>query len=306
MRAIVTNDYGAAPVLEEVPDVEAEPGKILIRVNASSLNGFDIAVAAGKLEGVMKYHFPVVLGRDVAGIVEEGGEHFTTGDAVFGNVTGGLGPNGGFAELVTLPEAKGLARIPAGLEMHEAGALGVTGIAATASVDALDPSAGESVLVAGATGGVGSLVVQLLAARGVRVLATSKPGAGTDFVRDLGATDAVDYTADLAEQVRALAPDGVDGAIHLAGDGMAVADLVRDGGRFASTLGLGQDAFEGRDIAATAISAPATEEALGALAQQVVDGSLRLAITKTYPLEDVPRAFQEFTGTLGKAAVTVA
>lgn len=217
-----------------------------------------------------------------------------------------LGPDGAFAELVAVPEAMGVARVPAGMNLHAAGALGVAGLAAVAATEAIEPSNGESVLVSGATGGVGSFAVQLLAARGMRVIATAKPGEPDAFVRELGAADTVDYTGDVAAQVRKLLPRGVDAVVHAAGDGMALADLLVDGGRFGSTLGLGADQFEGRDIKATAVMAAPTEQALDALAKLVSNGSLRVAITRTYELEDVPRAIKEFAGTLGKAAVTIA
>ena len=194
----------------------------MVHVTASSLNGFDIAVVSGMVKGMMEHHFPVVVGRDFAGTVEgTGGERFKAGDQVFGTVAKvELGADGGFAELVAVPEAMGVAHVPPGLDLHSAGALGVAALAAVASVDAIEPTQGQTVLVAGATGGVGSFAVQLLAARGARVIATAKPGAPSEFVRDLGAAEVVDYSADLEEQVRGFAPSGADAVVHLAGDGM--------------------------------------------------------------------------------------
>ncbi|MBI3647601.1 MAG: NADP-dependent oxidoreductase [Actinobacteria bacterium] len=308
MKAVVTEEFGAAPVVTELPDREAGQGEILVRVRASSLNGFDVAVASGMAKGWMEHHFPVVLGRDFAGtVVGDGGGRFAAGDEVFGVVAKTeLGLDGGFAELVAVPEAMGVARVPAGIDLATAGTLGVAGLAAIASVEAIEPSEGQSVLVSGATGGVGSFAVQLLAARGVRVIATAKPGAPADFVRGLGASDVVDYTTDLASQVRAIAPGGVDAVLHLAGDPQALADLVAAGGRLASTGGAGPDQFEGRDITATAVMGMPSEDALHALASLVADGSLRPAVSRTYQLDDVPLAFSQFTGLLGKAAVSVA
>jgi NADPH:quinone reductase-like Zn-dependent oxidoreductase len=96
----------------------------------------------------------------------------------------------------------------------------------------------------------------------------------------------------------------VDGVLHLAGDAVALADLLVDGGRLASTLGAGADAFEGRDITATAVLASPAREALESLAGLLARESVRAAITRTYALDDAPRAFAEFSGTLGKAVVT--
>jgi len=126
-----------------------------------------------------------------------------------------------------------------------AGALGLAGTAALDAVQAVAPRSGEAVLISGATGGVGAIAIQYAVAAGARVIATAQPGPEADFVRDLGADHVVDYTGDLAAQVRAVAPDGVAAAVHLAGDGAQVAGLLADGGRMASTLGYGPDQHPG-------------------------------------------------------------
>lgn len=306
MRAVVTTDYGSPAEVMEVPDRQAGPDEVLVRVSNSSINGFDLAVAGGALKGVMHHEFPVVLGRDFSGVVEESqSEHFKTGDRVFGTVARGLGADGAFAELVALPAGKGVAPMPEGLASEAAGAIAVAGLAAQASVDALGAVQGKTVLVSGATGGVGAFAIQLLAAAGADVIATARPGDPADFVLAQGASAAVDYSTDLQAQVRDIAPGGVDGVIHLAGDPIALADLLVEGGHLASTLGVGPDAFEGRGIVATAIMAPSSKEALSAFAALVAAGSIKVPITRTYALEEVPNAIQEFAGALGKAAVDV-
>src|SRR3989337_2688970 len=123
MRASVTEDFGSPAVVRDVPDRQAGPGELLVHVTASSLNGFDIAVVSGMVNGMMEHHFPVVVGRDFAGTVEgTGGERFKAGDQVFGTVAKvELGADGGFAELVAVPEAMGVAHVPPGLDLHSAG-----------------------------------------------------------------------------------------------------------------------------------------------------------------------------------------
>jgi NADPH:quinone reductase-like Zn-dependent oxidoreductase len=219
--------------------------------------------------------------------------------------------DGGFAELVAVPEAAA-ARIPKGMDAVQAGALGTAGLAALASVAAIDPRAGADglrddaiVLISGATGGAGSFAVQLAVQRGLHVIATARRGAPTDFVRTLGASEVVDYTADAAAQVRTLHPEGVDAVLHFAGDAVALADLIAPGGRLASTLGLEQDLFEGRDLTAVAVMGEPDEVAMNGLAAAVVHGRLRVPIARMHTLDEVPRAFTEFAGTLGKAAVVI-
>ena len=180
MRAVALDDFGAPPALRELPVPQPGPGEVLVRVQASSVNGFDGAVAAGYLRGMMEYRFPVVLGKDVAGTVAAlgaGAARFGVGDRVFGVVMPpALGP-GGWGEYVAVAEGFLAAVLPA-LDLATAGALGLAGAAALAAVDAVAPTAGEPVLIAGATGGVGALAIQLAKARGATVLATARPGDG--------------------------------------------------------------------------------------------------------------------------------
>jgi len=304
MRAIAIAEQGASPALTELPTPEPSAGEVLVRVEASSLNGFDTAVAAGYLAGMMEHRYPVVLGKDFAGTVEAVGAgvtRFTPGDRVFGVVTKPFLGDGGFGEYVVVGDQLGTAAIPPGLDTATAGVLG---LAATAAVDALDaasPQAGETVLVSGATGGVGTIAIQYAAAAGARVIATARSGAESDLVRSLGATDVVDHTGDLTAQVRELAPAGVDVVLHLAGDGAVLAGLLTEKGRLASTLGLGPD----QHPAATAIMANPATATLDRIAADAAAGRITVPVGRTYPLADVPAAFGDFSGgTLGKLAVT--
>ena len=162
-------------------------------------------------------------------------------------------------------------------------------------------------LVSGATGGVGAVAVQLAAARGARVIATARAGAEARFVRDLGAAAVVDYTGDVVAQVRALSPRGVDAVLHLAGDGLALADLLVPGGRFASTRGVGADQLEGKQVTATSVMSVPTQDVLERLASDVAAGRLRVHIARTYPLDTAPRALADFSAPhVGKLAVAIA
>jgi NADPH:quinone reductase-like Zn-dependent oxidoreductase len=309
MRAITIQDFGVAPALTELPDPKPEPGEVLVRVRASSVNGFDAMAAAGALKGMMEHRFPVVLGKDFAGTVEaigEGVTRFAVGEPVFGVVMKPFLGDGGLGEYVTVSEGFGLTRIPDGLDHAAAGALGLAGTAALNSVDAIAPAAGETVLVSGASGGVGAYATQLAAARGATVIATARPGPEADFVRDLGAAHTVDYTADLTAQVRAIAPGGVQGALHFAGDGATLAELLAAGGRLASTLGFGPDALTRPDATATAVMASPDQPTLDRLAAEAAADRLRVPVTRTYRLAEVPAALADFgAGAVGKLAITV-
>src|ERR1700712_513562 len=215
MRAVAVNSVPENPAVAEVDTPRPEAGEVLVKVAASSVNGFDLSVAAGYLQGMMEPRFPLIVGKDFAGTVEALGDGvddsagFAVGDAGFGVLMKPvLGP-GSLAEYVTVPAGYGIAHVPAGLDLAAAGALGLAGTAAHDALEAVALGKGETVLVSGATGGVGALAVQLAAARGAHVIATARPGAETDFVTGLTDTDVavVDYTTDLDAQVRAIAPD---------------------------------------------------------------------------------------------------
>jgi NADPH:quinone reductase-like Zn-dependent oxidoreductase len=226
------------------------------------------------------------------------------GDAVFGVLATPDLYFGTFAEKLPVAAAT-VAKRPDGLDAKTAAALALAGTAAQTAIDTLDPKSGETVLIAGATGGVGAIAVQLARQRGATVIATAKPDRA-EFVRGLGADEVVDYSDDLAAAVNAVAPDGVDCVLHAAGDPMALVELVKPGGRIASVLGFGQDAVGDRDITATPVMSIPSAQSLGALADLAVSGTLQVPITKTYGLDEVADGLMAFAaGKHGKLAVAV-
>jgi NADPH:quinone reductase-like Zn-dependent oxidoreductase len=310
MRAFAMKDFESPPGIVDVSKPEAGPGEVLVRVHASSVNGFDLSVAGGMLKGMMEYEFPVILGKDFAGVVEavgSGTSRFSAGDRVFGVVMNPMWFNTrAWAEYVAVPEDQSIARLLDGMDFATGGALGVAATAAFDSVEAIAPKAGESVLISGATGGVGAYAVQLTAARGAKVIATAKAGAETDFVRRLGAAEVVDRPSDLSSSVRAIRPYGVDAVIHLAGDGPQLADLLVPNGRISSTIGFGPDQIAGRPIRATAIQGTSSSATLERLAMEVVTGHLRVPIQRTYRLEEAGQGLAEFhSNKLGKLAIAI-
>jgi NADPH:quinone reductase-like Zn-dependent oxidoreductase len=286
MRAVSLSSVPSTPQLTELDVPVPQPGEVLVKVAASSINGFDVATAAGYLQGFMEHRFPLVIGKDFAGTVAALGEGVTgyaVGDQVFGVVMRPFLGTGSLGEYVAVPTAIGVAPIPAGLPIAEAGALGLAGTAALTAIEAADPADGEDVLVVGATGGVGAIAVQYAAARGARVIATARPGAEAELIIELtgGKAEIVDYTSDLAAQVRALAPNGVAAALHLAGDRQQIADLVADGGRLASTLSLTDEASPGRDLTVSTVQANPDDATLARLGADVASGAIRVPIATT-------------------------
>jgi NADPH:quinone reductase-like Zn-dependent oxidoreductase len=219
---------------------------------------------------------------------------------VFGVVMKPYLGDGGLGEYLVVGEQYGIARVPHGLVPGDAGALGLAGTAARDSVDAVAPRDGDLVLISGATGGVGAMALQYALAAGADVIATARPGDEEEFVRGLGATHVVDYAGDLADQVRGIAPDGVSGVVHLAGDAPQLASLLAPGGRIVSTLGFGPD----QHPAAVGVMASPEAATLDRIAADAASGALRVPITRTYPLQEAAQALADFAaGALGKLAV---
>ncbi len=305
MRAIALSDGSSSPIILDIPTPVPGAGQVLVRVEASSLNGFDIAVATGFLKGMMEHRYPVVLGKDFAGVVEangEGAKKYSIGDRVFGVVMTPYLGEGGFGEYIIVSEQFGIAKIPDEIDIASAGALGLAGAAAIASIDAVSPEAGQTLLIVGATGGVGAIATQYAAATGAHVIATAKPGAETDFVKSQGAQIVVDRTGDLAAQIMAVSPSGVNAILHFAGDATALPQLLSEGGKIASTLGFGPD----KHPAAISIMASADEETLKRLSSDVAAKRIRVPISHIYELSEVPEAIKAFSaGKLGKLAVKI-
>jgi NADPH2:quinone reductase len=308
--ALAAADQPAA--LMEVPDPEPGDDRIVVRVMAASVNGFDVFQAGGYLVSMMPHDFPTVVGRDFAGIVESVGTGWS--DVAIGDEVVGFVPSlpplkvGAFGELVG---GSGLviAGKPSELSWAEAAAIPLAGATALNSVDAVDLGSGDIVVIAGGTGGVGSFAVQLAAQRGATVVATAHPGDEETLVRSLGAAETVDYagvtTVDL---LRERYPDGVAALIDLVDRGddfAAMATIVRDGGRIATTLGAADvDALAARGVTGTNVRGTPTPENLAWLADEVAAGRLRVVIQQTLPFADINAALEAFqAGTRGKLVI---
>jgi len=307
MKAIAIKEFNSAPGFNDIPDPQPGNGEVLVNVEYASVNGMDLMTWLGYIQGAMPYTFPITLGRDFSGTVASVGPGVTglkAGDPVFGLVMSMPLHDGTFAPQAKVP-AMSVARCPTGLDAKTAGALGLAGAAAKITIDTAAPMRGETVLVCGATGGVGALAVQMAKARGATVIATATP-AQASFVADLGADETVDFTGDLAAAVRSSHPAGVDIVLHFAGDGVALANLLKAGGRLASTLGVSTGNLKRKDVTATPIMTIPSPELLSALANAVATGELRVPITKTYGLDQVGQALKDFgAGALGKLAISV-
>jgi NADPH:quinone reductase len=308
MQAVVTTDFGAAPEVREIEAPEPAEGEVRVQVNAASVNGFDLAVAGGYLKDMMEHRFPVVLGKDFAGTVDALGPGVTgyaRGDRVFGVVTKTHLGDGSFAEFVTVPVAIGLAKLPESVTFTEGAALGLAGTAALAATDACAPQPGQAVLVVGATGGVGTQVVQLAVKAGAHVIATAHTELERQHVTELGAAELVDYTGDVAGVVLQAHPQGVDAVVHLAGDPAPLLAAVRNGGKFISTLIGSPEQLPADRATVMPVYANPTPDILDRVADNQAKGRTSVKIQRVYGLDSAPAALADFAGgTLGKLVIT--
>lgn len=311
MRALNVPAAGEQPRLSDLPVPEPVEGTVLVRVKAAGLNAIDNALAAGMMAEMLPHAYPLVLGRDAAGVVEAVGagvDHVAVGDEVIGHML--LAPPiqaGTLAEYALLPAAA-VTRKPAGLDFTTAAALPLAAAAAKAAVDAVEPEPGQTVLVVGAGGGVGSYAVQLLAVRGVTVVATGT-AADAGRLTALGATTVVDYTAGpVTEQVRAAYPDGVDALIDLVAytPDSAPLDVVRKGGKVASTLGAAdEEALAAAGLTGTSVMAAPVRELIAELAALAAAGTLKIDITTVLPLEKATDGLATLAGGAARGKIVV-
>ncbi len=303
--ALTTPDKPAE--LVTLPKPEVGPRDVLVAIRAASVNGFDVFQATGAFTAMVEHRFPTVIGRDLAGVVEGIGPEvtdFAVGDEVYGFVpsTPPL-EHGTFAQYISADDLV-LVRKPAGLDLDTAAALPLAGSAALDLLEAVDVKEGETLLIVGATGGVGSIAVQLAAMRGATVIATARPD--DDALGELGASHTIDYSAgSIADAVRAAYPDGISAVIDVVNREEALKELgsvVHSGGRVASLLGAADvEDFASRGITATNVNATPTPEKLQRLAELVGSGGLRVIIQAVYPIDQVGEALEAFKqGTRGK------
>ncbi|MGO4590572.1 NADP-dependent oxidoreductase [Paenarthrobacter sp. 2TAF44] len=305
MKAITYSEYGNPDVLEltEQPMPKVGPGMVLVKVKAASVNPVDWKIMAGYLDSFMDLQFPAIPGWDVAGVVESVGidaPHFKPGDEVISYGRKDYVHGGSFAEYIALPERL-LARKPASLDWNQSAGLPLAGLTAFQVLNRLGLKAGETVLIHGGSGGVGSLGVQIAVALGARVIATASE-RNHEFLKSLGA-EAVAYGEGLSDRVRALSPAGVDVVADFAGGNLeATLKVLSDGGRHASIADSEVESHGGTWMWVNPVGAE-----LQQLADLVDEHKIRVEVAEALPLAKAADAFRlNMEGhTRGKVVLTV-
>ena len=286
MKAVVLTGYGDVDKLElrELPAPRVGPGELSVRVSGASVNPVDIKLRRGELRGVMHLELPVILGRDASGEVIEvgpGARGFPIGARVMGYV------QAAYAERV-VAKAESWAIVPPQIDLIDAAAIPLVGLTGSQLIDAVDPSAGQTLLVTGAVGSVGRVAVFAARARGAQVWAgirrTQKQDAAHLGVDHIVALDD-DRELDALPQLDAIADT-------VGGDTMQkLLPRVRRGGTIGSVLGKPPGAEE-RGLVVRAIFAHPDPVRLAELGRAVAERRLVIPIARRFPLAQVRAAHQ--------------
>lgn len=286
-RAVIHETFGGPEVLEvrEVPEPHAGPGEVRVRVTAATINPVDWKIIASADRAAHFNHsVPGGFGSDLAGVIDEVGEGvagFAVGDRVFGGISGQATRD----HAIVADTAK-LVRTPDGIADEVACTLPIAGRTAVGALRTVGVGAGDTVLIGGAAGGVGSIAVQLARLAGATVIGTASEGT-FPYLEDLGAQP-VAYGPGLVERVRALAPGGITAALDLSGRETAEAALeLGVAPERIGTIVSGPTVGEG--VRATGM-ADAPADAFDQLAEAISAGALRIPIAARFPLERIGEA----------------
>ncbi|MSQ29546.1 MAG: NADP-dependent oxidoreductase [Dehalococcoidia bacterium] len=310
MRGIGVIEFGGPEALQivELPEVHAGQGAVRIRVHAATVNPTDVLLRNGsRAEALRATPAPHVPGMDVAGVVDEVGPGTVTdlavGDEVIGMVIPS-GVHGGYRESIVLT-TDSVVRAPRGASMAQAATLPMNGLTARQSLDQLGLRRGQTIAVTGAAGCYGGYVVQLAKADGLRVVADASP-ADEALVHSLGADIVVPRGDDIAEQIRKVVPEGVDGLADGAVQRELAVGALRDGGAFASVRYWGGTGERGITFHRTSVREyDHHPELLDRLRQQAEGGVLTLRVAATFPPEQAADAHRrlEARGTRGRCVI---
>jgi NADPH:quinone reductase-like Zn-dependent oxidoreductase len=307
MKAVVAHEYGGPEVLkyEDLPVPGPKENEVLVRVIASGVNPADPLILGGKYAKEFGTHVPLILGYDIAGVVAKTGAKVTklkVGDSVYVYLLWG----GGWAEYCVANESEAAIK-PASLTFTNAAAVPLAALTAwQALIDVAQLSAGQTVLIHGGSGGVGSFAIQIAKARGARVIATAST-ANQDLLKQLGADVAIDYTKtkfeDAARDVDVvLDPIGRDTLARSYG-------VVKKGGIIVTLVFRCDPAeLEKHGIRGASLASHANADELTEITKLIDAKKIRPIVSQVLPLSDAPKAADQAAThhTRGKIVLQVA
>lgn len=316
MHAIALNAFGGPEQLkfQTIPVPEVGPNEVLIRVETAGVGEWDPFERQGgyaEMTG-MTPQFPYVLGSEGAGTIAAVGQDvkpFKVGDRVY--VPAFLNPKGGFYAEYAVVSADMVSLVPDHLTTVQAGVMSGVGTTALRGLeDTLKLASGESILIFGASGGIGHIAVQLAKRMGARVLAVASGEDGVAFVKTLGADAVIDGRSDdVLQAVRDFAPNGLDAALLTAGGEAAQRTLtgVHAGGRVAYPNGIQPEPQAPTDVQITSYNGEPDPDIVQRFNRLIENGVFIVHIAQTFPLEKAAEAHAALeTHYLGKLALSIA
>jgi len=296
----------------DLPIPSVGPAEMLVRVAFAGINPLDWKIGEGFYEGSRPHVFPLVLGVDAAGTVEAVGPEvtgFRVGERVFGQFLHSPVGTGTYADHAPVPEGIAVGRIPEGLRTEEAAALPTAGMTALACLDALALAPGNSLVIVGASGGVGSYATELAAARGVKVTAVART-TSTARLRSLGAVEVVDPSAGAGlAAVSQIHPGGVDGLLDLMSDGAGftrwTAVVRRGGAATITTHSADVEALKRSGIRGGNVDLQPSTNLLERLTREVIDHHLKVPVERRVRLDAAPTALAELKAGRGSGKTVV-
>jgi NADPH:quinone reductase len=312
MKAAAIDRLGppSAISVRTVPPPTPGPREIVIAIHAAGVGSWDESIRDGSWQPGGRPTFPLVLGTDGAGIVAAKGSQvrrFAVGDRVWAYAAGNK--KGGFYAEYVAVDQRNAGHVPDRLDLVQAGGGAVTGLTALQGIDgALRVRKGETVLIFGASGAVGTLAVQFAKRRGARVLATASGVPAKRLLRRLGADAVIDVRGrNAAARLRELAPDRLDAALALAGGDELerCLDFMRDGGRVAYPNGIEPEPARRSTFRITTYDGEAGPKEFAQLARAVDEARLRVPVAARYPLADAASAHRRLHGRVAGRIVLV-
>jgi NADPH:quinone reductase-like Zn-dependent oxidoreductase len=299
MHAAAIDEFGGDISPHVLPRPEVGPDEILIEVAAAGIGRWDPAEMEGEFASMQMSEatFPYVPGSDGAGIVADVGsqiKNFRKGDRVY--AFGFMNPKGGFYAQYVAVKAANASPVPSNLSLEQAGVLAVDGVTALRGLDdVLGVKSGDSVLIFGASGGIGHLAVQLAKRMGARVLAIASGADGVALVEQIGADVVIDgHRDDVGRAARKLAPGGID-AILLTAGGEAAEECMEtlgDGGRVAYPNGVQPVPHARPGMRITAYDGTPSPELMKKLNALIEGGDFQVHVAKTFGLDQAAAALQ--------------
>jgi len=301
VKAVSIHQFGNRGVLrfEEVEKPALSEGEVLIRIQASGVNPVDWKIREGYLKDFIPHVFPVILGWEMAGMIEESGHaarRFKPGDEVYAYCRRPIIQKGTYAEYIALPEAY-VSKKPSNLTFEEASGIPLAGLTAYQSLfGAADLKKGENVFILGASGGVGSYAVQLARISGTKVAALASR-KNKEYLLDLGADYFLNYeSGDFKEALREIFEDGADVVFDCVGGETLRAgqECVRDSGRIVSIVDDPDEAvLKKRKIESCFAFVEPHSRQLDILRGYAETGKLKVCVASVFPLKETAKAHEK-------------